>query len=124
MALYVDGFLIPIPKKNLADYRRLAKLGAQLWRKHGALEYRECIGDDLRIKGVKSFLAGAQAKSGETVIFSWIVYKSRAHRDRVNKAVMKDPRMLAMMAQMLDPKKQPFDPRKLFYGGFKVIVDA
>ena len=119
MALYVDGFLIPIPKKNLAAYKRMAKVASQVWRKHGSLEYRECIGDDLKTKGMKSFVKSAGAKSGETVIFSWIVYKSRAHRDLVNKKVMKDPRLTAMMG-----KPMPFDMKRMMYGGFKVIVEA
>lgn len=125
MALYVDGFLLPISKKKMGAYKRMAKIASQVWREHGSLEYRECVGDDMKIKGMTSFLKSAKAKPGETVVFAWIVYKSRAHRDQVNKKVMKDPRMLEMMEQMKkDPKKTPFDPRRMAYGGFEVIVDA
>ena len=118
MARYVDGFVIPIPKKNLETYRRMAKLGAKVYREYGALEYYECIGDDLKVKWVKPFPKQLNLKPNETVIFSWIVYKSRAHRDRVNKKVMKDPRMN-------DPKWQkmmPFDLKRMCYGGFNVLV--
>jgi len=124
MALYVDGFLLPLPKKNVPVYRRIAKQAGKIWRKHGALEYRECIGDDLKVKGMGSFPDRAGVKSGETVVFSWITYKSRAHRDRVNAQVMKDPRMLKMMAQMQKPKAMPFDVKRMSYGGFRVLVDA
>ena len=117
--MYVDGFVLPVPKKNLRAYLEMAKMGGKVWKSHGALEYRECVGDDL--KGIAwPFAKTVKAKSGETVVFSWIVYKSRAHRDRVNKKVMKDPRLLAMM----DPKKMPFDVNRMAYGGFKVIVNA
>ena len=118
MPRYVDGFVIPIPKKNVAAYRRIARRAGTIWREHGALEYRECIGDDLKPKGVVSFFKNAKAKPAETVLFSWIVYKSRAHRDRVNAKVMKDPRL----ANMVDPKKLPFDGARMFWGGFKTIV--
>jgi uncharacterized protein YbaA (DUF1428 family) len=124
MGTYVDGFLLPIPKKQVKTYRRLAQQAGKVWREHGALEYRECVGDDLDIKGVASFPGRAKAKSGETVVFSWITYKSRAHRDRVNAEVMKDPRMLRMMEQMKDRKKVPFDMKRMAYGGFKVLVEA
>ncbi|MDX2061109.1 MAG: DUF1428 domain-containing protein [Gemmatimonadales bacterium] len=116
---YVDGFVIPIPKKNLAAYLKMAKLGAKVWREYGALEYRECVGDDLRVKGMPtSFPARLKLKPGETLVFSWIVYKSRAHRDRVNAKVMKDPRM-----NEFSPKSMPFDVNTMLMGGFKVIVD-
>jgi uncharacterized protein YbaA (DUF1428 family) len=124
MALYVDGFLVPIPKKHLATYRRIAQQAGRVWRDHGALEYRECVGDDLRPKGVVSFLKRSAAKTGETVVFAWITYKSRAHRDAVNKKVMKDPRMVKMTKAMKDKKAMPFDPKRMAYGGFKVLVDA
>jgi uncharacterized protein YbaA (DUF1428 family) len=114
---YVDGFLIALPKKNIEAYRRMSRKAGKLWKKYGALEYRECIGDDLRIKGVASFIKSAKAKPGETVVFSWIVYKSRAHRDRVNAKVMKDPMMGAA------PEPMPFDMKRMAWGGFKVIVD-
>ena len=117
MARYVDGFVIPVPKRNLAIYRRVAARAGKIWREHGALEYVEAVGDDLKAKGMMPFSRTARAKSGETVIFSWIVYKSRAHRDRVNAKVMKDPRILKMMPVM------PFDAKRMAYGGFRIIVD-
>jgi len=116
---YVDGFLIPVPKKKIAEYVRISKLAGKVWRDHGALEYVECAGDDMLIKNVALFPRAARMKSGETVVFSWIVYKSKAHRDRVNKNVMKDPRLKAMM----DPAAMPFDMTRMVYGGFKVLVD-
>jgi uncharacterized protein YbaA (DUF1428 family) len=124
MERYVDGFVLPIPKKKVSAYRRIAKVAGKVWRQHGALDYKECIGDDLDIKGFVSFPRRANAKAGETVVFSWITYKSRAHRDQVNKKVMKDPRMLRMMKDMEDPKKTPFDPKRMSMGGFKVLVNA
>jgi uncharacterized protein YbaA (DUF1428 family) len=118
---YVDGFVLPVPKKNMAAYRRLAKQACKIWREHGALEYRECVGDDLKVKGGPlPFPRLAKLKPGETVCFSWIVYKSRAHRDRVNAKVMKDPRIAKMMAT----KAPPFDCKRMAYGGFKVLVEA
>jgi uncharacterized protein YbaA (DUF1428 family) len=120
MARYVDGFLIPIPKKNVPAYRRLAKKAAKIWMELGALEYRECIGDDLSPKMPATFPKTLRAGRGDTVIFSWIVYRSKAHRDRVNARVMKDPRMLAMM----DPENNPFDVERMLYGGFRVMVEA
>jgi uncharacterized protein YbaA (DUF1428 family) len=118
---YVDGFLLPVPKKNLDAYRRLSLRAGRIWREHGALEYRECLGDDLDVKGMgMPFPRRLRVGRGETVVFSWIVYKSRAHRDRVNAKVMKDPRMARMMG---DAKMMPFDVRRMAYGGFKVIVD-
>ncbi len=116
---YVDGFVIPVPKKNLAAYLKMARLGTKVWREYGALEYRECIGDDLKIKAMPtSFPAKLKLKPNETLVFSWIVYKSRAHRDRVNAKVMKDPRMNSFA-----PKSMPFDMNAMLMGGFKVIVD-
>ncbi len=117
---YVDGFVLPVPKKNLQAYRRMARKAAVVWRDHGALEYRECVGDDVNVKKVVPFPRLVRLKRGETVVFSWIVFKSRAHRDRVNAKVMKDPRLAAMM----DPKAMPFDWRRMVYGGFKVLVEA
>ncbi|MGA9362984.1 MAG: DUF1428 domain-containing protein [Bacteroidota bacterium] len=117
---YVDGFVLPVPKKNLRAYRRIAQKAGKIWREHGALEYRECAGDDLNIKWALPFPRLTKLKRSETVVFSWIVYKSRAHRDRVIAKVMKDPRT----ASMMDPKAMPFDPKRMAYGGFKVIVDA
>ncbi len=117
---YVDGFVLPVPKKNLTAYRRLAQKAGKVWRDLGALEYRECAGDDMNVKFGVPFPKMVKPKSGETVVFSWIVYKSKAHRDKVNAMVMKDPRM----ATMCDPKNMPFDCKRMVYGGFKVLVDA
>lgn len=118
MARYVDGFVLAIPKKHVETYRRIASLAGKIWREYGALEYRECVGDDLKIKGVVPFTRAAKARPGETVVFAWIVYKSRAHRDRVNAKVMKDPRLANM-----DPKSMPVDMKRMVWGGFKVLVD-
>jgi uncharacterized protein YbaA (DUF1428 family) len=118
MAHYVDGFVIPLPKKNPDDYRRMAQQAGRIWRKHGALEFRECVGDDLNVKMGLPFPRGIKTKPGETVVFSWITYKSRAHRDRVNTKVMKDPRFAKM------PKTMPIDVKRMLYGGFKTIVEA
>jgi len=115
---YVDGFVLPIPKKNLKAYRRLAESAGKVWRELGALEYRECIGEDLEVKMGVPFPKQLKIKRGETVVFSWIGYKSRAHRDQVNKKIMKDPRIVKMT------KKMPFDCSRMVYGGFGVLVDA
>lgn len=120
MAHYVDGFVLPVPKKNLAAYRRMAQKAARVWRDHGALQYAECVGDDLNVKCGMPFPRGIKIKPGETVFFSYIVYKSRAHRDRVNAKVMKDPRLQTMC----DPKKMPFDFKRMLYGGFKTVATA
>ena len=119
MARYVDGFLVPVPKKNIEAYRRMSAKAGKVWRDHGALEYRECVAEDLKNTFGVPFTRAAKPKAGETVVFSWIVYKSRAHRDRVNAKVMKDPRLAADM----DPKTMPFDVKRMVYGGFEVIVD-
>lgn len=113
---YVDGFVLAVPKRKLAAYRRLARLGGKVWREHGALEFHECVGDDLAIKGVVSFSRLAKAKPGETVMFSWITFRSRAHRDRVNAKVMADPRLTRQAGPM------PFDMKRMAYGGFKTLV--
>jgi uncharacterized protein YbaA (DUF1428 family) len=120
MARYVDGYVLPVPKKNVDAYRRMAQKSGKIWREHGALEYRECVGDDLKVKWGTPFPRVVKAKPGETVFFSWIVFKSRADRDRVNAKVMKDPRL----ASMMDPKSMPFDVKRMVYGGFKVLVEA
>jgi uncharacterized protein YbaA (DUF1428 family) len=120
MAHYVDGFVLPVPKKNMAAYARMAMKASKIWKEHGALEYRECAGDDLNIKFCLPFPRGIKAKPGETVVFAYIVYHSRAHRDKVNAKVMKDPRI----AKMCDPKEMPFDCKRMLYGGFKTIVAA
>lgn len=115
---YVDGFVLPVPKKNLAAYRRMAKKAGKIWREHGALEYRECVGDDLATKMAMPFTRQLKTKPNETVVFAWIVFKSRAHRDRVNSKVFKDPRL------HMDPKTMPFDLKRMVYGGFKIIVSV
>ena len=115
---YVDGFVVPVPKKNLAAYRRMSQKAGKVWREHGALEFRECAADDVKPGKLTSFPQSVKLKPDELVVFSWIIYKSRAHRDRVNAKVMKDPRLAAMM----DPKSMPFDGKRMFWGGFKVIV--
>ncbi len=117
---YVDGFVLPVPKKNLQAYRRLAQKAGKIWREHGALEVRECIGEDLNVKMGAPFPRRIKLKPGETVVFSWIGFKSRAHRDRVNAKVMKDSRL----AEMCDPKNMPFDVKRMTYGGFKILVDG
>ena len=119
MARYVDGFLVPVPKKNIEAYRKMSSRAGKVWRDHGALEYRECVLEDGKIKFGVPFAKAAKPRAGETVVFSWIVYKSRAQRDRINKKVMKDPRLAADM----DPKAMPFDVKRMVYGGFEVIVD-
>lgn len=116
---YVDGFVLPIPSKHLAAYKKLARLASRVWLEHGALEYRECVGDDLETGTGISFPKLAKLERGETVVFAWIAYRSRARRDAVNKKVMKDPRIMKMMNT-----KMPFDMRRMSYGGFRVIVSA
>ncbi len=117
---YVDGYVLPLPKKNLLAYARMAQMAGKIWREHGALEYKECAGEDLKVKWGVPFSRTIKTKPGETVVFSWIVFKSRAHRDRVNAKVMKDARI----ANMCDPKSMPFDVKRMVYGGFKVLVDT
>ena len=118
MPRYVDGFIIPVPKKNLDAYRRLAEECAKIWREYGALEVRECVADDVKMGKLTSFPRSVQRKPSETVVFSWIVYKSRADRDRVNAKAMKDKRLAAWM----NPKNLPFDARRMIFGGFKPLV--
>jgi uncharacterized protein YbaA (DUF1428 family) len=117
---YVDGFVVPVPKKNLPAYRSLAKKAGKVWRDHGALEFREFVAEDVKVGKRTSFPRSVKLKPGETVIFSWIVYKSRAHRDRVNAKVMKDPRL----AKMMNPNAMPFDGKRMIFGGFKSLIDA
>jgi uncharacterized protein YbaA (DUF1428 family) len=119
MPRYVDGFVLCIPKKNLAAYKRMALAAGKVWKKHGALDYLECVGDDLETPCGVPFPRLAKVKKGETVFFSYIVYKSRAHRDAVNAKVMKDPRIL----NMTKGKKMPFDMKRMSHGGFKALVD-
>jgi uncharacterized protein YbaA (DUF1428 family) len=118
MPKYVDGFLLPVPKKNLETYRRMAQKAGKIWMEYGALDYRECVAEDMDAKGMASFPKTIKTKPGEVVVFSWIVYKSRAHRDRVNAKVMKDPRLCDGM----DPKTMPFDCKRMAYGGFTSLV--
>jgi len=117
---YVDGYLLPVPKKNLAAYRKLAKIGAKIWREHGALEYRECVAEDLETKFGMPFNKQLKTKPGETVVFSWIVFKSKAHRNSVNAKVMKDKRLTEGMQDI----PMPFDCKRMCYGGFKILVEA
>ena len=115
---YIDGYILPVPKRNIAAYRRMAKMAGKVWRDHGALEYVECIADDVKPGRHTSFPQSVKLKPGEIVIFAYIVYKSRAQRDRVNAKVMKDPRL----AKSMDPKAMPFDAKRMFWGGFKVLI--
>ena len=109
-----------VPKKNVAAYRRMAQKAGKVWRDHGALEFTECVADDVKPGKHTSFPQSVKLKPAETVVFSWIVFKSRAHRDSVNAKVMKDPRL----AKMMDPKAMPFDGKRMFWGGFKVLVEG
>jgi uncharacterized protein YbaA (DUF1428 family) len=117
---YVDGFVVPVPTRNLAAYRRMARTAGKVWREHGALEYIECVADDVKPGKQTSFPQSVKLKRGETVVFAWIRYKSRKDRDRVNSKVMKDPRLAGMM----NPRALPFDGKRMFWGGFKSMVDV
>ena len=117
---YVDGFIVPVPRKKLAAYRSIAKKAGKVWRAHGALEYTECVADDVKKGKWTSFPRSVKLKGGETVVFSWIVYRSRKDRDRVLKKVMSDSRLKKMM----NPKAMPFDGKRMIYGGFKTFVTA
>jgi uncharacterized protein YbaA (DUF1428 family) len=117
---YVDGFLLAVPTQNLKAYRALALKAEKIWREHGALQYVEAAADDLNVQFGRPFTKTIKLKPGETIVFSFIVYKSRAHRDSVNKKVMKDPRI----AKMMGNKPVPFDMKRMVYGGFKMLVDA
>lgn len=117
---YVDGFVLPVPRKNLKTYRSMAQKAGKIWREHGALQYIEAVGDDFDVKFGVSFTQMMKPKSGETVIISFIVFKSRADRDRVNAKVMKDPRL----AKMMEKGPMPFDVKRMVYGGFKILVEA
>ncbi|MBA8886322.1 uncharacterized protein YbaA (DUF1428 family) [Dokdonella fugitiva] len=114
---YVDGFVVPVPKNKLTAYRRLARKAGKVWREHGALHYVECVADDVKAGKVTSFPQAVKLKPDEVVVFSWIVYASRRERDRVNKKVMSDPRL------KMDPKDMPFDGMRMFWGGFKPMLD-
>lgn len=120
MARYVDGYVIPLPRRNLPKYRRIAAIAGRVWREHGALRYVECVGDHLDTGCGTPFPELARAKRGETVVFAFVVFRSRAHRDRVNAKAVKDPRL----ARYVDPKAHPFDPERMTWGGFRTIVDA
>jgi uncharacterized protein YbaA (DUF1428 family) len=115
---YVDGYVVPVPKKNLKAYALMAEMGAKMWMKYGALDYKECVGEDLKTKWGTPFSKMMKLKPGETVVFSYIVFKSRAHRDRVNAKVMKE------MDKMVGMKDMPFDVKRMVYGGFTVLVEA
>ncbi len=117
---YVDGYVLPVPKKNLTAYRKMAEKAGKIWREHGALEYIEAAADDVKQGKWTSFPQSVKQKPGETVVFAYVVYQSRAHRDKVNAKVMKDPRI----KNMCDPKSLPFDGKRMFWGGFKTIVNA
>ena len=116
--MYVDGFVLPMPKDKLAVYRKIARKAGKVWLDHGALTYVECVADDVKPGKLTSFPQAVKLKPGEVVVFSWITYKTRRDRDRVNKLVMKDPRLAAMMT----PEAMPFDGKRMFWGGFKPIV--
>src|SRR5687767_12878286 len=116
---YVDGFVVPVPKKNVEAYRKLAKLACKVWKEYGAIDYRECIADDVKPGKFTSFPQSVKLKPTETVVFAWITYKSRAHRDRVNKKVMADPRLKDQM----DMANSPFDGKRMIYGGFKTMME-
>jgi uncharacterized protein YbaA (DUF1428 family) len=115
---YVDGFVIPVPKDKLDDYKKIARKAGKVWMEHGALAYTECVGDDVPVGKRTSFPQSVKLKEGEVVIFSWIIYKSRRERDRINKLVMADPRLKDLM----NPKAMPFDGKRMFFGGFREIV--
>jgi uncharacterized protein YbaA (DUF1428 family) len=115
---YVDGFVLPVPKAQLAAYRTIARKAGKVWKEHGALDYHECVADDVTPGKLTSFPRSVKLKPNEVVVFSYILYKSRRERDRINKAVMSDPRLQSMM----DPKKMPFDGKRMFWGGFKTLV--
>jgi uncharacterized protein YbaA (DUF1428 family) len=119
MAHYVDGFIVPVPKDKFDDYRRMAELAGKVWMEHGALQYFECVADDVKVGEVTSFPRSVQLKDDETVVFSWILYESRAHRDSVNAKVMADPRIKDMM----DPKTLPFDGKRMIWGGFQSFLE-
>jgi uncharacterized protein YbaA (DUF1428 family) len=120
MPKYVDGFVLPVPKKKLADYRRMAQKAGKIWMEYGALEFVECVADDVKPGKTTSFPQSVKLKPGEIVVFSYIVYKSRAQRDRINKKVMADPRLNDMM----DMSNMPFDAKRMIFGGFNVLVQG
>ena len=115
---YIDGFVVPVPKKNVEAYRKMSTRAGKIWKEHGALEYWECVGDDVPKGKITSFTRSVKLKPSETVVFAWILYKNRAARDRINNKVMKDPRL----ADLMTPKAMPFDAKRMIYGGFKPLV--
>ena len=117
--MYVDGFMLPLPQKILKAYKAMARKAGKVWREYGALDFKECVADDVKKGKWTSFPQAVKLKPGEVVVFAWILYRNRKHRDSVNKKVMKDPRITAQM----DPKKLPFDARRMIWGGFNVVVD-
>ena len=117
---YVDGFVIPVPKDKLDDYKKMARKAGKVWMSHGALAYTECVGDDVPLGKRTSFPQSVKLKEGEVVVFAWIIFKSRRDRDRINKLVMADPRL----ASMMDPKKLPFDGKRMIFGGFETLVQG
>lgn len=119
MSRYVDGFVVPVPTDKLDDYRRISRKAGKIWREYGALEYIECVADDVKPGKLTSFPQSVKLKANETVVFSWIVYTSRKQRDAINAKVMSDPRL----ADMMDPKAMPFDAKRMFFGGFKTLVE-
>ena len=119
MSRYVDGFVVPVPAKSVDAYRKMARKAGKIWREHGALEYTECVADDVKPGKRTSFPQSVKLKPDEVVVFSWIVFKSRKHRDNVNAKVMSDPRL----ASMMDPKTLPFDGKRMFWGGFKTLLE-
>ncbi|MGH8513393.1 MAG: DUF1428 domain-containing protein [Gammaproteobacteria bacterium] len=119
MSRYVDGFVLPVPKDNMDAYRQLARRAGEIWREHGALEYIECVADDVKPGEITSFPQAVKLEDNEVVVFSWIVYESRERRDEINAKVMADPRL----ADMMDPKNLPFDGKRMFWSGFKTIVE-
>lgn len=120
MEPYIDGFVVPVPRDRLDEYKRVAEAAAEIWKEHGAMEYWECVGDDLRIEGTSSFLDLANISDDETVLFSWAVFPSKQVRDRANEAIASDPRM----AEIMDPQNTPFDMQRTIWGGFRTLVRA
>ena len=118
MARYIDGFIVPVPRKNMAKYKKMAKLFAKVCKEHGAIEYVESVSDDVKKGKITSFPRSVKLKAGEVVIFSYVIYKSRKQRDAANKKIMKDPRLKKMM----NPKNLPFDGMRMFFGGFKEFI--
>lgn len=116
---YVDGFIVPVPKKSMAAYKRLSTKAGKVWKEHGAIDYHECVADDVKVGKRTSFPRSVKLKKNETVIFSWITYKSRKQRDAVMKKVMKDKRL----ADMMNPGAMPFDAKRMIFGGFKSFID-